>query len=616
LKSPFVLSREFLSKVSDQPGVYLMQGEDRKILYVGKARNLRKRLSSYAGTGRRQSPKTRLLLSRLAHVETIITNTEKEALLLEASFIKKHKPPFNISLRDDKNYPYIKLTVQEKWPRAMMTRRTGRDGARYFGPYSSAGAMWETLNFLNKTFPLRLCKKNHLTPRKRPCLNYQIGRCLAPCAGMADPAQYTENVKNVLLLLEGRNEQLIKELDEKMQHASDQLLFEKAAIYRDRITALEKTLEKQAVNTGSKKDQDVFAIRREGSLVVVSLLVVRHGVIETRRNFSLTEPVGDDQLILAELLSRYYADDKPLPHEIVVPFTLEEGEMLVAWLSEKAGRKVSIKAASRGILRKLLLMAEKNAAQAIKDSKDKDMAWQVLASTVVKTLGLKKIPQRIECLDISNIGGQQSVGSLVCFEAGRKSSKNYRSFKIRSVAGPDDYASMAEVIRRRFAPEKGRVDYPDLFVVDGGRGQLNIAVKVFSYLGVPDEVELAAIAKGKEEGEVDRLYVPNRKNAIVLKPHSPVLLLFMQIRDEAHRFGITLHRKLRSKKTLTSVLDSIPHLGEKRKKTLLSHFGSAAQISAASVQELARVEGVGTKLADLIFRSLHDAGQKKDGVGP
>jgi len=616
MSSQAVLSRKFLSTVSDQPGVYLMRGDDRKLLYVGKARNLRKRLSSYAGAAGRQSPKTRLLLSRLAAVETIITNTEKEALLLEASFIKKHKPPFNITLRDDKNYPYLKVTVQEEWPKVMMTRKTSRDGARYFGPYSSAGAMWETLHFLNKTFPLRLCKKPHLVPRKRPCLNFQIGRCLAPCAGKADPSQYAENVKNVLLLLEGRNEVLVRELEAKMQRASEELQFEKAAVFRDRLASLKKTLEKQVVNTGSAKDQDVFAIRREGSLVVVSLLMVRRGLIEARRDFPLTEPVGDDGLILSELLSRYYADDKPLPHEIVLPFVLEDEAMLAAWLSEKAGRKVSFSAGSRGIPRKLLQMAEKNATQAITDSQDKEKAWEMLAASIARALSLKKEPRRIECLDISNLGGRQSVGSLVCFESGRKSAKNYRSFKIRSVAGPDDYASMAEVIGRRFAPEKGRNDYPDLFVVDGGRGQLNVAVKAFADLKVPADVELAAIAKGREEGEVDKLYVPNRKNPIVLKHHSPILLLFMQIRDQAHRFGITLHRKLQRKKTLTSVLDNLPKLGEKRKKMLLDHFGSVAGLAAASTQEISRIEGFGPVLADRIHRYLHAAEKTEEEGSP
>lgn len=602
-----VLSRDFLAGVTELPGVYIMKDSPGTILYVGKALNLRKRLSSYVIGLKRQSPKTLLLLGKVAAVETIITNTEKEALLLEAALIKKHKPRFNITLRDDKNYPYLKVTIQEEWPRVIMSRKASRDGARYFGPYSSAGAMWQTLHFLNKSFPLRLCKKSHLVKRSRPCLNYQIGRCLAPCAGMADPSQYAENVKNVLLLLEGRNEQLIAELKKKMQLASSELRFEKAATYRDRIASLRATLEKQVVNTGSTKDLDVFALVREGSLVVISLLMVRRGVIETRRDFSLTEAVGDDRLVMGEFISRYYADDKPLPHEIIVSVNLEEQELLCSWLSDKAGRKVSLSSASRGAPAKLLAMARKNAEQAIKDSLDRDKAWQLLAENMVQTLHLGRTPERIECLDISNLGGQQSVGSLVCFEHGKKAAAKYRSFKIRTVEGADDYASMAEVLRRRFAEGKDVREYPDLLLVDGGRGQLNVAVQVFAEFGLAGRIDLVAIAKGREEGEVDRLFVPNRKNPFTLKGHSPILLYCMQIRDEAHRYGITLHRKLQRKKSIRSRLDDLPNIGEKRKKMLLDHFGTAAHIAKAKIGELSKVEGIGPVMAARIHAFFHAA---------
>ncbi|MEJ2688935.1 MAG: excinuclease ABC subunit UvrC [Deltaproteobacteria bacterium] len=606
-ESHSVLNRDYLAGVSELPGVYIMRDSSGTILYVGKARNLRKRLSSYVIGQRRQSPKTLLLLSRVNAVETIITNTEKEALLLEAALIKKHKPRFNISLRDDKNYPYLKVTVQEEWPRVMMSRKASRDGARYFGPYSSAGAMWQTLHFLNKAFPLRLCKKPHLVKRSRPCLNYQIGRCLAPCAGLADPHQYAENVKNVLLLLEGRNEQLVAELEKKMHQASAQLHFEKAAEYRDRIASLRATLEKQVVNTGSGRDQDVFALVREGSLVVISLLMVRRGVIETRRDFSFTEPVGDDHLVMGEFISRYYADDKPLPHEIILSVNPEDQEMLREWLSEKSGRKVSFSAAARGIPRKLLAMAQKNAQQAIRDSLDKDKAWQLLAENMRRTLHLTRSPERIECLDISNLGGQQSVGSLICFEHGKKASTRYRSFKIKTVEGADDYASMAEVLRRRFAEGKDERQYPDLLLVDGGRGQLNVAVQVFAERGLADRIDLVAIAKGREEGEVDRLFVPNRKNPFIFKGHSPILLYCMQVRDEAHRYGITLHRKLQRKKSMRSTLDDMPDIGEKRKKMLLDQFGSVARLSRASVDDLCKVEGIGAVLAVRIYEFFHAA---------
>jgi excinuclease ABC subunit C len=589
------------------PGVYLMKNRADQVLYVGKARDLRKRLSSYVRSLEERHTKTGILLSHAARIETIITNSEKEAFILEASLIKKHRPKYNVILRDDKNYPLIKVTVQEEWPRLLMTRRRNKDGSRYFGPFASSGAMWETIDYLNGLFPLRRCKGKELRKRERPCLNYQLGLCQAPCAGKADPERYQEAVRSVLMVLEGKNRQLIEELEEKMNRAAKELLFEQAAHYRDRLQALRKTLEKQAMVAPHFRDQDVFGFAREGSAVAISVLFVRDGVVNGVSSYFLPEPLGGDPEVLTEVVKRFYGEERPVPGEVLLPFAAEDQKLLGEWLSEQSDRRVVFKIPQRGDQVHLLRMAQSNARQVHADRDKREQAWDALAGQLQKALSLRRSPERIECLDISNISGEQAVGALVSFRAGEKEKIRYRHYKIRLSRGPDDYAMMQEVLARRLARGREEGGLPDLLLLDGGKGQLNVAVSVVRDLGLENGLELAAIAKEREE-EGEKLFRPGRKNPILLVRHSPVLLYLMRIRDEAHRYGITFHRRWRHKQALSSVLDDAPGIGPARKEALLKSLGSLKRVRAASIEELAQVEGVGPGLAAQLWRHLREKG--------
>jgi len=597
--------KQFLPGVSASPGVYIMKDAGGEILYVGKALELRKRLASYARVDSLGQSKTAALVARIRAIETIITASEKEALILEASLIKQHRPKYNVILRDDKNYPLLKLTVQEQWPRLVMTRRRARDGARYFGPFSSPTAMWETLRYLNSLFPLRRCKEKVLKSRPRPCLNRQMGRCLAPCAGLAGRDDYLAMVRRIQLVLEGRDQQLIQELEEEMRQAAAGLRYEDAALIRDRIAAVKKTLEKQRVVAGHGKDQLLIGLARHGTSVALAFIFVRQGVISGQETFFLPEPFGSDAEIIAGALTSFYGEEGALiPKEIILPMEIAGGGALADWLSEKKGGRVEIVVPVRGDRMRLLEMAAANAAQVFAERQAKSRSWASLATALEKALHLVHKPERIECLDISNISGRQAVGSLVCFAAGEKASRFYRHYSIRTVPGPDDYAMMAEVLRRRFTRGLAEGDLPDLLLVDGGKGQLGVAMKVCAELGVPDAVELAGIAK-ERAGEGEKIYRPGRKNPIVLPGHSPALLYLMRIRDEAHRYGITRHRKQRGKEALTSTLAGIPGLGKVRIAMLLRELGSVAQVAEATATELSAIPGIGPGLAEKIWRHLH-----------
>jgi len=608
------LTKEFLRSVPLKPGVYLMQDGQGVVLYVGKARELRKRLASYLRVDHREQSKTAMLLSQVRNIATILTNTEKEALILEASLIKQHRPRYNVILRDDKNYPLIKVTVQEEWPRLLMTRRRHKDGARYFGPFSSPTAMWETIRYLNSLFPLRRCKEKALKAKARPCLNAQMNRCLAPCAGKVAREKYLDMVRRVLLVLEGKNRQLAGELSREMEMAAEELRFEDAAVLRDRIRSLSDTLEKQQAVAAHGHDQDVFSFARREAAVAVAVLAVRKGVISGQQVFLLVDPVGLDPEVLAEVLARYYGeDDCFLPGEILLPFDIGEAPLLAEWLSERGRRRVAIVRPQRGEKVRLLAMAAANAEQALAEHSKKNASWEALAAALGNALRLPRSPGRIECLDISNISGQMAVGSLVCFLGGEPAKNLYRHYKIRTVHGPDDYAMMEEVLARRFGRGKEENDLPDLLVVDGGRGQLSMAIRVVGRLGLAGMVELASIAK-ERENEGEKLYRPGRKNPIVLPRHSPVLLFFMRIRDEAHRYGVTFHRKLRSDRFLASALIGIPGIGRSRVTLLLKEFGSLPRVARASQAELAAVAGIGPATAGKIWEHLHGAQEAGQGA--
>ncbi len=603
-----VLTPDFLRSVPNHPGVYLMKNRQGDILYVGKAKNLRKRVSSYQRVNIKVSPKTVLLLDKVAAIETILTITEKEAFILEASLIKKHRPRFNIELKDDKSYPRIKVTLGEEWPRVYMTRRRIKDGSRYFGPYSSSGAMRNTLSIINRLFPLRRCKGKHIKKRMRPCLNYQMGRCLAPCSGKVEKELYRQMVNNVLMILEGKNRQLRAHLETEMQRASEALEFEKAALVRDQLQALAKTLEKQVVVSNLDRDQDVIGYVRKGVGVGIVVMNVRQGMVCGQQVFFLLDPVGDDSEVLGEVLRQYYTREEPVPDELLLPFRLQDHVSLVEWLSEIRSKDVRLRMPKRGTGLKLLHMAAENARQVHTEQENRERSWLELASNLQTKLLLSTLPARVECLDISNIGGKQPVGSLVCFMDGEKVKKEYRHYSISGAHEPDDYRMMAEVLTRRFTTSDKQGILPDLLVIDGGKGHLNVARNVLREKGLEKQVELVSIAKDKEN-KSDKIYRPGRKNPVSLARHSPVLFFLMQVRDESHRFGISLHRRLRHKSALSSELDEVPGIGSYRKKMLLKIMGSPAKVKQATRAEIAKVPGIGQGLANQIWEFFH-AGQK------
>jgi len=596
-----ILTPDFLKTVSTGPGVYQMLGR-KEVLYVGKALNLRKRLASYRRYGGQEHAKTAVMLSRVKRIETILTTSEKEALILEASLIKKHRPRYNVILRDDKNYPLIKVTVKERWPRIVVTRKRTRDGNRYFGPYSSAASMRETIRLLQSLFPLRRCKT--VKPRARPCLNHQMGHCLAPCALPVDRAQYMAMVDNVLMILEGRNSELTGTLRHKMQTASRSRNYEEAALLRDQIHGLEKTLERQVVAAGHGKDQDVFGLARKEVAVGLAILFIRSGTITGAQTFHLRDPIGSDPAILTETLLQYYSPQRQPPPEIILPCRPENIDLVGERMGELREGSVKLLVPVKGQNMQLMRMARQNAEQVFTDREKEKESWDSLSSLLRRSLNLMNDPEHIECVDISNIGGKQAVGSLVRYERGNESRNGYRHYRIGVKDTPDDYAMMREVLDRRLRKRAGELNLPDLLLLDGGRGQLSLAVDVLGRLDLTHEVDLVAIAKEKgQEGE--KLFRPGRKNPIILPPHSPALLFLMRVRDEAHRFGITRHRRLRTKKTLASEMDRIQGIGMKRKLLLLTAFGSLKKIKMASEEELAAIPGIGENLARSIHQQLH-----------
>ena len=595
------LSAEFLATVSHGPGVYQMLGRTR-VLYVGKARDLRKRLSQYAHFSGPPHAKTAVMLSHVQRVETILTTTEKEALILEASLIKQHRPRYNVILRDDKNYPLIKVTTREEWPRVVVTRRRLRDGNRYFGPYASSTAMRSTLQMLYNQFPLRRCKT--VRERSRPCLNFQMGRCLAPCAGRVDAADYQRMVRDVLLILEGRTDQVVGELTAKMEQAAEALRFEQAAVYRDQIRALARTTEHQAIVADHHLDQDVFGIHRQDASVGIALLFVRGGMITGAQTFFLPEPLGEDDSLLSQTILQYYSTERQPPRELLLPFALEDAEPIGERLAELREGPVALLAPQRGKRMQLMQMAAANAAQIFSERAKKEQSWATLAAALQARLRLERQPEVIECVDISNLQGKQAVGSLVSFVHGDKAAGRYRHYRIRSQDTPDDYAMMGEVLARRLEKGLERDDLPDLLLLDGGKGQLQVAMAALARFDLGGRIDLVAIAKEKaEEGE--KLFRPGRKNPVLLPAHSPVLLYLMRIRDEAHRFGITFHRRLRGREQLQSRLDAIEGIGPKRKQLLLRTLGSLRRVAEADLDTLAAVPGIGPELARQIHTSLH-----------
>lgn len=600
-----------LSILPTSPGVYLFKDPRGEVIYVGKAKNLRARVRQYArgGDGRVH---IRFLLSQLADVEVIVTHTEKEALLLENTLIKQYWPRYNIRLKDDKTYWHVKATVQDPWPRLLLTRQVVKDGSKYLGPFHSSTAIQETLELIRKVFPLRTCSDTVFRNRTRPCLEYQIKRCLGPCALPVDPAEYQRQFKSALLLLEGKNTELIEQLTARMHDAAAALRFEEAAELRDQIRALTQTAEKQQVALPLGNDQDIFGLYREGGQVEVHVLLVRAGKLVGNQAYSLEDNEFPDEEVFGELLTQFYQGTRFVPDEVLLPVNLEDMAVRAEILSERKGKKVTLLCPQRGDKLRLVHMAQDNARLGFVARRHHAEQREKTLELLRRTLHLRTVPKRIECFDISNIQGNVAVGSMVVFDEGEPDKSRYRRFRIKTVEGADDFAMMYEVLTRRYRRGLAEKDLPDLLVVDGGKGQLGVAVEVLKELGITD-VDVIGLAKMRTARDpfaeevvhsAERVFLPGRKNPLVLKPNSTALFLLQRVRDEAHRFAISYHRHLRAKERLRSALDAIPGIGPVRRKILLRHFGSLKRVQEATIEELMHVPGITAAAAAAIQQRL------------
>jgi excinuclease ABC subunit C len=607
--------KEKLNNLPSDPGVYLMKDAKGNIIYVGKGKDLRKRVLSYFRETKRTSPKNRVLVSKITNLEVILTATEKEALILESNLIKRHRPRYNVVLRDDKRYLVLRLDPKEEYPRLSLVRRIRKDGALYFGPFASAQAVRQTLKVLQGTFPLRQCSGRKFQQRQRPCLNHQMGRCLGLCAGNVSPEEYAPVVEQAVLFLKGRTQDLQSRLRQEMQRAADALEFEKAAMYRDRLNAVEKTLERQLVVSSRFRDRDVVGTHESGDNLALAVLFIRGGRMVGSRAFLFKNPQDSASEVVRAFIQQYYDQGKAIPEEILVGGPILERELLAEWLTDLKRQQVSVKVAKRGEGRQLLAMAVHNAANYLLSEMPRATDSAPALERLRQRLRLDSFPHRLECVDISNIRGQFPVGSLVVFKDGEPDKSAYRRYRIRSVAQIDDTAMMAEVLERRFTDARDSKILPDLVVVDGGKAQLNQAVAILEKLNLLDRVPVVALAKKpRTTKEVvadlgDRLYLPGRKNPLLLKNDPPLLFLLGRLRDEAHRSAISYYQQRHRRSTLRSRLDEIYGIGPKRRRDLMREFGSVSRLAKASVEEISQVPGISRDLAEKIRFALH-SGEK------
>lgn len=605
-----------LATLPTRPGVYLMKNEAGEIIYVGKAKNLRNRVRSYFQRAKDHAPKVRVMVSHITDLEYIVTDSEVEALILESNLIKEHAPRYNVRLKDDKTYPYIKVTLNEHFPRVLLVRSRVNDGARYFGPYTDVKAVRETLDFLRAVFPVRTCRKD-IKPgaSDRPCLNYHLGRCEAPCAGLISKEAYGAMIDEVIAFLEGKVEHVIPKLTQKMQAAADKLEYEKAARIRDQIQAIQKMAERQKIVAHHGEDQDFLGYARVSDLACVQVFFVREGKVVGRDHFLLDCSTEEDEPeILGAFIKQFYAQAAYIPKSIFLPLELDEPEVLESWLSDLRGSRVYLHVPKRGAKKALVDMVMENAntvlqvARSREERREADIAEAL--QQLEEVLGLEAPPARIEAYDISNTQGKEIVASMVVMIEGKLAGDEYRRFRIREVQdGPNDYRSMQEVIGRRFRRglqeradgEDGKfAAFPDLVLIDGGKGQLSAAIQVRDELGL--DIPFISLAERLEE-----VFVEGQSLPVNLPRNTKGSLLLQRLRDEAHRFALTYHRNLRGKASRSSVLDHIPGVGPKRKKALLRHFGTVKAIREASVEDLCQVEGINRKVAEEIYQHMHGA---------
>ncbi|MEJ2210389.1 MAG: excinuclease ABC subunit UvrC [Anaerolineae bacterium] len=611
--------QEKLDTLPTKPGVYLMKDEGGRILYVGKAINLRARVRSYFHASASHSPKVERLVAHIADIDFIVTASELEALILESNLIKRHKPRYNVRLKDDKRYPYIKVTWQEDFPKILIVRRMEQDGARYFGPFTASWAVQQTLHTLRRVFPYLTCNRTITGQDERACLYWDLGLCLAPCIGEADREEYRAMIDGLCRFLEGKSDQIVADLEARMATASEAWDFEQAAAYRDQLAAIQRVIEHQKIVSPAMADQDVIAFARADGDACVQVFFIRHGRLIGREYFVLDGTAEESEAeVVASFVKQFYDEAAYVPPEILLPHEIDEAIVIQDWLRRRRGEKVVLKVPRRGHKRDLVEMATENAAETLSHLRAQwllDEGRQTTAlSELQKHLDLETAPNRIECYDISTMQGRATTGSMVVFVKGVPRKSDYRRFKIRTVEGTDDYGSMREMLRRRFRrvvePEpqsaqgpgtkKGTWDLlPDLLVVDGGRGQLNVALEVLDEFGLRDQVPAIGLAKQEEE-----VFVPERAAPLRLPRTSEGLYLLQRVRDEAHRFAISYHRGLRRKQTIRSQLDDVPGIGPKRRSALLKHFGSLDAIRAADVEALAAVPGMTRKAAEQVKEFL------------
>lgn len=588
--------REALAVLPDKPGVYLMHDKDGKVIYVGKAVVLKNRVRSYFRNLASHTPKVRAMVAKIADIETIVTSSEVEALILECNLIKKYRPRYNIMLKDDKSYPYLKVTLNEEFPRLYVTRRQMRDGAKYYGPYADAGAMHATVKLLRSMFPLRTCRTMNA---ERPCLNYHIKRCLAPCAGLVSKEEYGNMIKSVCMVLDGRTTELERDLKRRMQEAADNYAFEEAARLRDQLQAVMRFNEQQKAVTGQDSDMDIIGFAKDMTGICIQIFFVRKGKLLGRDNFFLQDDGESEQEVITAFVKQYYNEASYVPREIALPVLpdAEEQAVIEQWLAEKAQRKAELVRPQRGVKKDLLQLANDNAVKLLEERLRKGQLSLKndvqAAEELQQALGLPNPLERMDCFDISHTQGSETVASMVVFRNGSISKKDYRRYKIVSAEGkPDDFKSMQEVVYRRY---KDYEDLPSLVVIDGGKGQLSSALEVIRGLGLHD-LPVIGLAKREEE-----IFKEGQSESILLDRDSAALHLIQRIRDEAHRFAITYHRKLRGKRNLVSVLDHVEGIGSKRRQELWKAFKTLDEMKAASVEELAAVESMNYAAAQKLY---------------
>ena len=597
---------EQLKQLPDGPGVYLMRDTEGNILYVGKAASLRHRVRSYFGTGQRLSPKIRRMVARVGDLDFFVTNSEQEALILELNLIKRYRPHFNVRLKDDKAFPYLKISLNEYWPRVYVTRRLEENGGRYFGPFASARSVRQTLKVLKGIFPFRSCSRAITGNDLRPCLDYHIHHCLGPCIGIASQPEYAKVIKQVILFLEGKQGRVVKGLENQMEKAAEALDFEKAALLRDQIQAIGRVIEGQKIAATVRGEQDVIAFASDKDRACVQVFFIRSGKLIGRESFVLQGTSSEEpKQIMSSFIKQFYGSAPYVPPLIQLQHQVEDKVIIENWLRSKRGARVQLQVPYRGNKKQLVKIVTENAEQGLQQLKIKQPATpssltEALAE-IKRELHLPRFPSRIECYDISGIQGMAAVGSMVVFEQGKPKSSHYRRFRIKTVSGANDYAMLQEVLRRRFkrsnlkssdaSSPSAWTALPDLVLIDGGKGQLNATLSVMEEARA-GLVPTASLAKENEE-----IFIPQQAEAIVLPGSSPGLQLLQRLRDEAHRFALGYHQKIRKKETFTSVLDTIPGIGPNRKRALLKQFGSVRAIRQASTEKLAATRGMSRRQA-------------------